>query len=54
MAFELRGGRGSKNHIYFVPFEVVDECYNKGRSGLTLEEIVEYPDILDVGVEGVL
>ena len=54
MAFELRAGRGNKNHIYFVPFEVVDECYNKGRSGLTLEEIVEYPDILDVGVEGVL
>ena len=54
MAFELRAGRGSKNHIYFVPFEVVDECYTKGRSGLTLEEIVEYPDVLDVGVEGVL
>ena len=54
MAFELRAGRGSKNHIYFVPFEVVNECYNKGRSGLTLEEIVEYPDILEVGIEGVL
>jgi len=54
MAFELRGGRGSKNHIYFVPFEVVDECYNEGRSGMTIEEIAEYPDILDVGVEGVL
>ena len=54
MAFELRAGRGSKNHIYFVPFDVVDECYNEGRSGLSLEEIVEYPDVLDVGVEGVL
>ena len=54
MAFELRGGRGSKNHIYFVPFEVVDECYTKGRSGMTIDEIVEYPDVLEVGVEGVL
>jgi hypothetical protein len=54
MAFELRIGRGRKNHLWFVPFEVVEVAYNEGLKGLTIEEIEKYPDILEVGIEGVL
>ena len=43
-----------KNHIYFIPFDVVEENYVKGLNGLTREVIESYPDVLDVGVEGVL
>ena len=54
MAFELRGGRGYKNHIWFVPFDIVEALYNTGEKGMPLEDIMDYPDLLDVGVEGVL
>ena len=54
MAFELRGGRGRINHIYWVPFEEVVLNYNAGKAGMTLEEIKKYPDVLDVGVGEVL
>jgi hypothetical protein len=52
LAMEIRAR--PKNHIYFIPFEVVEKNYAKGLTGLTREEIESYPDILDVGAEGVL
>jgi hypothetical protein len=54
MAFELRAGSGNKNHIYWVPFFIVRNCFLLGKVGMTLEEIQEWPDVLEVGVEGVL
>ena len=54
LAFELRAGSGRKNHIYWVPFEEVVLNYNAGETGMTLEQIKEYPYVLKVGVEGVL
>jgi hypothetical protein len=52
LAMEIRAR--PKNHIYFIPFDVVEENYVKGLNGLTREVIESYPDVLEVGVEGVL
>jgi hypothetical protein len=54
LAFELRAGSGGKNHIWFVPFEDLVENFEAGESGMTLEQIQTYPDVIEVGVEGVL
>ena len=52
LAMEIRAR--PKNHIYFIPFDVVEKNYAKGLAGLTREEIESYNDVLEVGVEGVL
>ena len=46
LAVELKRGRGKARKAYMVPWEVVRQAYNAGETGLHLDEIKEYPEIL--------
>lgn len=49
LAVEMKRGRGKPRKAFMVPWRVVDEKYRNGDSGLHLDEIQEYPEILRNG-----
>jgi len=54
LAVETRAGSGGRNCIYWIPFEEIKECFDSGVVGMSLETIKKYPDVLSVGIGGVL
>ena len=54
LAKPLVAGSGGRNCIYWIPFEEIKECFDSGVVGMSLETIKKYPDVLSVGIGGVL
>jgi Holliday junction resolvase len=46
LAVELKRGRGRARKAYLVPWEAVREAYQAGESGLHIDDIQDYPEIL--------
>jgi Holliday junction resolvase len=46
LAVELKRGRGRSRKAYMVPWGAVREAYQDGSSGLHIDEIQEFPEIL--------
>lgn len=46
LAVELKRGRGKPREAYMVPWQIVRERYENEETGLHLDEIREYPEIL--------
>jgi Holliday junction resolvase len=46
LAVELKRGRGRSRKAYMVPWDAVREAYQDGSSGLHIDEIQEFPEIL--------
>lgn len=46
LAVELKRGRGRARKAYMVPWTVVRQRYQKGDTGLHIDEIQDYPEIL--------
>jgi Holliday junction resolvase len=46
LAVELKRGRGRSRKAYMVPWDTVREAYQDGSSGLHIDEIQEFPEIL--------
>jgi hypothetical protein len=46
LAVELKRGRGRSRQAYMVPWSSVREAYQQGDTGLHIDEIKEYPEIL--------
>jgi len=46
LAVELKRGRGRPRKAYLVPWEVIREKYENGETGLHIDDIQEFPEIL--------
>lgn len=46
LAVELKRGRGRPRKAYMVPWQIVRDRYEAGETGIHLEEIQDYPEIL--------
>ncbi|MFB6241825.1 MAG: hypothetical protein ABEJ36_03425 [Candidatus Nanosalina sp.] len=46
LAVELKRGRGRARKAYMVPWVEVREAYQKGESGIHIDKLQEYPEIL--------
>ena len=46
LAVELKRGRGRARKAYMVPWRAVREAYEAGETGLHIDEIQDYPEIL--------
>ena len=46
LAVELKRGRGRPRKAYMVPWQVVRESYENGETGLHLDDIQQFPEIL--------
>lgn len=46
LAVELKRGRGRSRKAYMVPWTIVRERYENGETGIHLDELKDYPEIL--------
>ena len=46
LAVELKRGRGKSRKAYMVPWKAVIRAYNADETGLHIDEIKDYPEIL--------
>ena len=46
LAVELKRGRGRSRKAYMVPWEVIRERYENGESGIHIDQMEKYPEIL--------
>lgn len=46
LAVELKRGRGKSRKAYMVPWSEVRDAYNKGDTGIHVDDVKEYPEIL--------